>query len=555
VILFSIVINVLMLAQPIYALNLFDRVLTSHNMVTLGMITLITAMMLLIMAAVEWARTQLLVRVSVRLDESLGVPLLELAHQLNIEQKDASGQRLLSDLQTLRAFLTGQSIFPLLDIPWVPVFFLVLLALHPKLALVTLTSAIVLFVLTYFTENLTKKPLEHAQNKAAEAARFASINMRNADVIESMGMLRAMSIRWRALQDEHIQAQASASDRAGLVLALSKFIKTVSQSAVMGAGAYLAVLGEISGGALMAAGMISGRMMMPIEMFIASWSQWGNAIEAWKRVEAATHDLREETQGVSLPAPKGEISLENVLCGPPGGNSSFLQTPALKIPAGASVAIIGASAAGKSTLLKAIAGVWPARNGTIRIDGADIRNWPREELGPHIGYLPQDVSLIEGSIAENIARHGEIDSNKVIAAAQAAGVHDMILHMSKGYSTEVGVNGNFLSGGQRQRVGLARALYGDPRILILDEPNANLDEAGEQALDAALRSAKARGATILMASHRPGAIGSCDLVLVMQSGTVTIYGPRDQVLQKLANAAASVHQTTASVATTPGEPG
>jgi PrtD family type I secretion system ABC transporter len=537
VVVFSLVINILMLTQPVYSMNLFDRVMTSRNLVTLATISLIAVAFLAVMAAVEWVRTQIMVRISVRLDKVLGVRLLELAHQLQIEQSDGRGQGLLADLNTVRTFLTGHAIFPILDMPWVPIYFFVLLALHPNLALVSTVSAVILFIITYFTEEMTKGPLEQAQEKQGEAARFAALNMRNADVIEAMGMLKAMSSRWKAFQDAHIFAQAAASDRAGLLMAASKFVKTVAQSATMGAGAYLAVGGEISGGALMAAGMLSGRMMMPIEMFISSWAQWGNAIGSWKRLNDAVKTPAPVRSNIKLPAPKGELTLEGVKGGAPSIQTPFVNIPTLKIPSGASVAIIGASAAGKSSLLKLITGIWPPRDGTVRIDGADMKSWPRDELGPHLGYLPQDVSLIEGTIAENISRHGEIDSEKVIEAAKAAGVHDMILHMANGYSTPVGVNGTSLSGGQRQRVGLARALYGNPTLLVLDEPNANLDEAGEQALDSALLNAKKRGQTVLIASHRPSAIRHCDLVLVMQSGEVTLYGPRDQVLKTLAKAA------------------
>lgn len=542
VIIFSLVINVLMLTQPVYSLNLFDRVMTSRNLVTLGMISAIAIAFLAVMAAVEWARTQIMVRIGVRLDATLGVRLLELAHQLNIQKNDGNSQRLLSDLTTVRTFLTGQAIFPILDMPWVPIYFLVILALHPHLAIVSAISGVVLFVITYLTESSTKGPLMRASEKQGEAARFAALNMRNADVIEAMGMLKSMSARWKTYQDDHIYAQAAASDRAGMLMAASKFVKTVAQSATMGAGAFLAVNGELSGGALMAAGMLSSRLMMPIEMFISSWAQWGNAIESWRRLNEAVKTPVPTKTRISLPPPKGEITLEAVRGGAPSIATPFISVPALKIPAGASVALIGASAAGKSSLLKIIAGIWPPRDGVIRIDGADMKSWPREELGPYLGYLPQDVSLIEGTIAENIARHGDIDSQKVIEASQAAGVHEMILHMPEGYSTPVGVNGTHLSGGQRQRVGLARAMYGNPALLLLDEPNANLDEAGEQALDAALLSAKKRGQTVMIASHRPSAIRHCDLVLVLQTGEVTLYGPRDEVLKALAKAAGAQAQ-------------
>ncbi len=537
VFLFSMVINILMLVPAIYNLQVFDRVMTSRNMVTLGVISVVAVVLLAIMAALEWARSRILVRVGVRLDHALGERLLSLSHRLGIEQNGGAGRRLMTDLSQIRSLLTGSAVFAILDAPWVPIYFLVIMLLHPSLALVTLASGLVLVLMTFLTEKVIQAPLARANERGAEATRFATINMRNAEVIEAMGMLKAMTARWQTRQDEHLVEQAKASDRAGLIQAISRGVRVVNQSAAMGFGAYLAIQGEISSGAMIAAALLSGRMLAPIEQLIGTWSQWGNAQEAWRRIDDALVMPDRPYSGVRLPAPKGEVTLEGLSGSAPSAEAVFVRNVSLKIPAGSSVAIVGPSASGKSSLLRLIAGVWLPRAGVVRIDGSDMLTWPRHELGPYVGYLPQDVELIEGTVAENIARHGEIDSDKVIAAATAAGVHDVILRLPNGYGTQVGVNGAYLSGGQRQRIALARALYGTPPLLILDEPNSNLDEAGEIALDMALQSAKKQGQTVLIVSHRPIAIRNCDLVLVMQSGLVSLYGPREPVLTALANAA------------------
>ena len=542
------VINILMLAQPIYSMQIYDRVMTSRNMTTMAMLTLIAMVIFISNAIVEWARSQVLVRIGVRMDHVLGPRLLELSHRLGIEQSGSDGRRLMGDLTTVRTFLTGHSIFAMLDAPWVPVFFLAVFLMHPSLAMIQLYGALFLVGLTYITEKLTAEPLRIANERGGEAARFAAVNLRNTEVIESMGMLPAMTARWQERQDAHLQAQAKASDRAGLTQAISRFARTVNGVATMAAGSFLVIAGDISMGVMVASGLLSSRILAPIDMIVSSWPHWSNVREAWGRLDQALSMPPPPTTGIALPPPKGEISLEALFGGAPGAELPFVKNVSLKIPAGASVAIIGSSASGKSTLMRMITGVWLPHAGTIRIDGADIRTWPRAELGPHIGYLPQDVELIEGSIAENIARHGEVDSDKVIAAATIAGVHDMILHMPRGYATPVGVGGANLSGGQRQRIGSARAMYGDPPLLILDEPNANLDEAGEMALDAALRTAKERNQTVLIVSHRPIAIRNCDLVMVMQSGQVSLYGPREQVLAVLANAASKASAPPAAPA-------
>jgi PrtD family type I secretion system ABC transporter len=537
IVLFSLVINLMMLVPAIYNLQIFDRVMSSRNVATLVAISAIALVLLAISAALEWARSRIMVRIGVKLDRTLGAQLLRLSHRMGIEKNGGAGQQLNHDLNTIRHFLTGYGVLAALDIPWVPIFLFVVFMLHPVLAMIMLGSGLFLTLLTFMTERAIEKPLDRATQLSAEAMRFSSIHMRNAEVIESMGMLGSMVERWQGKQDEYLRQQAIASDRAGLLQAISKGVRVINQSMTMGFGAFFSIQGDMSMGAMIAASLLAGRILGPIEQFIASWSMWGSALASWKRVNEALQYPEKVYTGVKLPPPKGEIALEGLSGCAPSSDTPFVKNVTLKIPAGSSVAIVGPSASGKSSLLRLIAGVWLPKAGVVRIDGSDLKTWPREDLGPFVGYLPQDVELIEGTVAENIARHAEVDSEKVIAAATAAGVHEMILRLSNSYGTQVGVNGAYLSGGQRQRLGLARALYGDPPLLILDEPNSNLDEAGEIALDRALSGAKKKGQTVLIVSHRPIAIRNCDLVMVMQGGQVSLYGPREPVMTALANAA------------------
>jgi ATP-binding cassette subfamily C exporter for protease/lipase len=535
---FSAVINLLMLAPTVYMMQVSDRVMTSRNMMTLLMLTLLVLAIFAVMSVLEWARSRVLVRLGVQLDRRIGPRLLALSHRFEIE-KLGDGRRLLPDLSQLRSFLTGHAVLAALDAPWVPIFLFVTLMIHPMLALVMLGGAIVMVILTYVTDRIVRKPLADSNNSASETSRFVATNMRHGEVIEAMGMFPMMLQRWQQKQDRHLSQQALASDRAGFVQGISKFVRMTNQSIAMGVGGFIFLSSDVSPSIVFAAMLLSSRISGPIEALLMTWSQLGTTSECWKRLDDALRYADKQYSGVTLPPPKGEVSLEGVYGGPPGAPAPFVQNVNLKIPPGVIVAIVGSSASGKSTLVRLITGVWAPRMGTVRLDGADLRTWRREQLGPFIGYLPQDVELIEGSVADNIARLGALDSDRVIAAARAAGVHEMVLQMADGYGTQVGANGAFLSGGQRQRIALARAMYGDPPLLVLDEPNANLDEAGELALDTALQQAKQRGQTVLIVSHRPIAIRNCDLILVMQDGQVLLYGPREQVMAKLAAAAAA----------------
>lgn len=538
---FSLVINVLLLAPTVYMMQVSDRVMLSRNMSTLVMLSLLVLFVLAVMGALESARTRIMVSIGVRLDNNLGSRLLATSHRFGIEEIGDRGTRLLNDLVVVRGFITGYGALAALDAPWIPIFIVVAFLLHPTFAAVVCIGALVMLALTYFTERSTRGPLERASASAAEASRFAATNMRHGEVIEAMGMLPAMVQRWQRRQGTYVLEQARASNRAGSLSGMSKFVRMTNQSLAMGAGGLLFLQGEVSPGIIFAASLLAARITQPVEQLLATWSQWGSVQDSWRRLDDALQYAERTYSGIKLPAPKGEVTLEGVFAGPPGISTSFLQNINLKVPAGSSVAIVGSSASGKSTLLRVITGVWVPKVGTVRIDGADLRSWPRDELGPYLGYLPQDVELIEGTVAENIARLGPIDSEKIISAARAAGVHEMILGLKDGYGTQVGANGSFLSGGQRQRVALARAMYGNPPLLVLDEPNANLDESGEVALDVALQEARTRGQTSLIVSHRPIAIRNCNLMIVMHAGQISIYGPRDQVLAKLAGAAQSTN--------------
>jgi ATP-binding cassette subfamily C exporter for protease/lipase len=535
---FSMTINLLMLGPTLYMMQVSDRVMTSRNMTTLLMLSLIALLIFAVMGMLEWARSRVMVRLGVRIDRRMGAKLLSLSHRFEVE-KLGDGRRFLSDLTHLRTFLTGQAIFGVLDAPWVPIFILVTAMLHPMLAWVTLAGAIVMVILTYLTERATKTPLAESNNSAAETSRFVATNMRHNEIIEAMGMFPMVLQRWQEKQDRHLVHQAVASDRAGVLQSITKFVRVTNQALAMGVGGLLFLTTDVSPAIIFAASLLSSRISGPIEQLTATWSQLETTRDSWLRLDDALHYEDREYSGITLPAPKGEVTLEGVFGGPPGIPAPFVQNVNLKIPAGVIVAIVGSSASGKSTLVRLVTGVWPPRVGTVRLDGADLRTWRREQLGPYIGYLPQDVELFEGTVAENIARLGQLDSDRVIAAAKAAGVHEMVLQMKDGYGTQVGANGAYLSGGQRQRVALARAMYGDPPLLVLDEPNANLDDAGELALDAALQQAKQRGQTVMIVSHRPIAIRNCDLLLVMQDGQVMLYGPREPVMAKLAEAAAA----------------
>lgn len=530
---FSFFINLLLLVPSLYMMQVYDRVLASRNEWTLLMLTLLLLLMYVLMGGLEWIRSELLVRASAQLDDALKNRVFTASFESILRKAGGSPGQALNDLNNVRQFLTGSGLFAFFDAPWMPIYLLVIAMLHPLLAVLALVGALLLIVLTYLTEKLTHKPLEDANKAAMQAANSANNNLKNAEVIEAMGMMSGLRQRWYDKHKESIQYQQIASDRAGRIGAMTKFVRLSVQSLVLGLGAWLSINGKISGGAMIAASILMGRALAPVELAIGSWKGLVSARSAYARLEQLLAKFPAREAAMPLPAPLGNVQVENVSTTVPGTQVMVLKGLNFAIAKGEVVAVIGPSASGKSTLARLMVGIWPAVMGKVRLDGADVFSWNKEELGRYIGYLPQDIELFEGTIAENIARFGEIDSEKVVRAAQMAGVHDMILHFPQGYETPIGVEGGFLSGGQRQRIGLARALYGDPMLIVLDEPNSNLDEMGEAALVKAIQALKAMQRTVVVVTHRTSIVSVVDKLLMLRDGTVQLFGPTAEVLAAL----------------------
>jgi len=447
----------------------------------------------------------------------------------------------------------------IMDVPLALLYLVVLFLINMKMGFMSLVGALLSVGLAYLTERDTQPPLTVANRAAIGAQNYANSSLRNAQVIEAMGMQRNIHSRWMKRQKEFLFQQAVASDYGGAYAASSKFVQMALSSLLLGAGCWLTVLGEFSGsgGMMIVASVLGGRVLAPIVQLIGMWKQVVNARDAYGRLDKLLQTVPPKQPGMALPPPKGLLSVEGVVAGAPGSPAAIVRGVTFMVPPGKAVAIVGPSASGKTTLARLMVGIWPTANGKVRLDGVDIFPWNKAELGPHIGYLPQDVELFDGTLAENIARFSHVDMAKVEAAARAVGVHETILALPQGYETTIGDDGCFLSGGQRQRVGLARAIYGNPRFIVLDEPNSSLDEAGEQALVRTLLALKAMGTTIIVITHRTSVLAAVDLMLILQDGQVKAYGPRDDVLaalQKGAQAAAAVPpkagalQPTASVA-------
>jgi len=532
---FSFFVNALMLVPTFYMLQVYGRAVTSSSTTTLLMLTLIMSILMLTMGSLEWTRSRLMVRISAKLDALLSREVYRASFKRALESggADASAQSM-NDLTGLRQFLTGNGLFAFFDVPWLPVYIGVMFLLHPWYGVVAIGSAIVLMCLAAVNEKLTGKALAEANKQNLASNLHTTKNLRNAEVIESMGMLGTLMERWRQRHRKVLQLQSTASDRAGLISSFSKTFRSLVQSLILGLGAYLVIKQEVNPGVMMAGSILLGRALSPIDQMIGGWKGFVNSRSQYQRLNDVLEKQLAEPERMSLPAPKGHVQVENLIVSAPGSKTPIIKNINFTVQAGSVVGIIGPSASGKSTLARALLGVWRPQHGVVRLDGADVNNWDKEELGPHIGYLPQDIELFEGTINENIARFGEVDPGKVIEAAKMAGVHEMILQLPEGYDTVIGSGGLSLSGGQRQRIGLARALYGGPRLIILDEPNSNLDDVGERALGTAIRQIKVTGATVFIITHRTSILAQLDCLLMMRNGGIALYGPRDKVLAELA---------------------
>ena len=531
--LFSGVINLLTVVPAIYMMQVFDRVMASRNEMTLLLLTLLALGLFLLSSLVEWIRGQVMIKMSVGIDLDLGERLFGVAFQKSLKEHNANPAQVLSDLNMLRQFLTGSALIALLDLPWMPIFLIVTGLLHPWLGLFTLLGALILFCLAIWNEHATRKGLDEANQISVHSSKYVNSTLQNAEVIQAMGMLGNLQKRWAGMQQRLIGAQTSASDQAARISTITRLVRTAWQSLAMGVAMLLILEGQITGGVMMAAGFLISKAMLPAEQAISSWKQLDNAKASYRRLCQLLEEFPRKVERMSLPAPTGAIRIERLVVTPPGSKRPAANGIDIALHKGEVLAVIGPSASGKSSLARAIVGVWPPSYGSVRLDGAEIGQWPSEDLGPHIGYLPQDIELFDGTVAENISRFGEADSTKIIEAATLAGIHEMVLRFPQGYDTPLGPGGLGLSGGQKQRIALARALYGKPALVVLDEPNSNLDDAGESALVAAIDALRKHGSTVILVTHRPSVLAVVDKLLVLQDGTQKMFGPRDQVLKAL----------------------
>lgn len=534
---FSMVANVLMLTPTLYMLQVYDRVLASQSELTLLAVSLITLFLLGVMAFAEWMRSRVLVATGVRLDEKLGTHVFNASFEAHLSQSNANPSGAFNDLLQIRQFLTGNGIFAFFDAPWTPIYMVVLYLLHPWLGVLGVIFALIQAALARFGHRHTVAPSEAAIKAAADENSFLQSKLRNAEVLESMGMVRNLQARWEERHQLALDRSGAAQHLTHRVMAASKFIRYAQQSLSLGAGALLVIDGQLSPGGMIAANVLMTRALAPIDMLVGTWRQFIGMRAAFARLEQLLVDFPARAAARTGVVPSGALVLKDVSASASGRANPILRNIDLDVPAGTVVAILGPSGSGKSTLARVMVGIWPDVTGQVLMDGTPVAGWNREELGPHIGYLPQDIELFEGSIAENIARFGDVNSDQVIRATQSAGLHDMILRFPKGYDTPIGEAGNMLSGGQRQRIGLARAMYGDPKLIVLDEPNANLDDVGEAALYKAIEELKAQGKTVFLITHRPGAVQVADRIVVLQDGQVQLDGPRDAVVAAIKAAA------------------
>ncbi|WP_454254068.1 type I secretion system permease/ATPase [Pseudomonas sp. Marseille-Q8238] len=534
---FSAVINLLMLAPALYMLQVYDRVLASGNQMTLAMLTLMMLGLFAFMGALEWVRSFVVIRLGTQMDMRLNQRVYAAAFEANLKAGRTSAGQALKDLTSLRQFATGNSLFAFFDAPWFPIYLLVIFLFHPWLGFLALGGAVILVALAWLNQYVSRQPLAEAGRLSILASQRADADLRNAEAIEAMGMLGNLRERWLQEHRGFLAQQGLASEKTAAVSAWSKGVRLALQSLMLGLGALLVVSGEITPGMMIAGSILVGRVLGPLDQVIGAWKQWASARQAYQRLQnlLQAHPAREA--GMDLPAPRGELRVESVSACAPGGRVPVLSNIGFVLEAGDVLGILGPSGCGKSSLARLLVAAQPVLTGKVRLDGADMHQWDKAVLGPYIGYLPQDVQLFAGSIAENIARFGEVDAEQAVAAAQMAGVHDMILRLPQGYDTRLGDGGSGLSGGQKQRIGLARALYGLPALIVLDEPNANLDETGEQALLATITRLKELGRTVVLITHKPTLLKGANKLLLLRAGQMQAFGPAERVLQELQGSA------------------
>ena len=547
--LFSFFTNLLVMAPTIYMLEVYDRVVNSRSGMTLAMLTLLVVGLYALMESLEWVRMELLLLAGEKFDAKMSGRIFDSVFEANLRHIPGTSVQSLNDLRTLREFLSSSALIALMDAPLSMLYILAIFMINPIMGYMSIVGALVQVGLAYFTERDTQPALTEANRAAIDAQNYANGSLRNAQVIEAMGMLGNIRDRWMNKQKLFLFTQASASYAAGSYTSIAKFVQMAQSSLLLGAGCWLTIQGLFPGGGgmMIVASILGGRVLAPVSQVIGMWKYVVNARDAYFRLDNQLEKIPAKKPGMAMSPPNGLLSVEAVMARAPNSSVAIIKGASFVVPIGKIVVVVGPSASGKTSLARLVVGVWHATSGTVRLDGVDIFHWDKAELGPHIGYLPQDVELFDGTLAENIARFGHVDMAKVEAAAWAVGVHETIMATPLGYESAIGDDGCFLSGGQRQRVGLARAIYGNPCLLVLDEPNSSLDEAGEKALVQTLLELKAQGTTIMVITHRTSVLAVADLMLLLVDGQVRAYGTRDEVLAFLQGKA----QVPAAATTTP----
>ena len=535
---FTAAINLLQLTGPLFMLEIYDRVLPGRSVPTLVAISVLALVMYGFQGILDIVRSRVLVRIAGSLDQSMAGRVFELAAKLPLRAPTTGSFQPVQDLDRLRSFMSTVGPAAFFDLPWMPLYLGICFAFHPLIGWTAIAGGLVLVGITIATEHLTRQPARDASGIAEGRMGLAEASRRNAEVVQAMGMAGRLSKRWQEHNERHIVAQQRVADISSGMSAASRTLRMVIQSAVLAVGAWLVINQQATGGIIIASSILTSRALQPVEVTLAHWKGFLLARQSWRRLNALLSTIPAEPERMALPPPREALAVEGVTVSPPGANRIVVQGVAFELKAGQGLGVIGPSASGKSSLVRALVGVWPLLQGKVRIDGAALDQWSPEELGHHVGYLPQDMELFAGSVADNIARfEPDAPSERVIAAAQAAGVHEMILALPHGYETQVGDSGNALSAGQRQRIGLARALYGDPFLVVLDEPNSNLDRDGDEALTRAIQGVRARNGIAIVVCHRPSALAGVDTVLVMMGGRQQSFGPKEQVLQPAAASA------------------
>jgi ATP-binding cassette subfamily C exporter for protease/lipase len=549
--LFSLFASLLVLAPSGYMLEVYDRVVNSRSHMTLAMLTILVLFAYVVMEVLEWVRSEVMHDAGMALDKQMSGRVFSAIFEANLKRLPGGTAQPMNDFRTVRDFLHSPVLMALMEAPVALVFLLLIFAISPVLGWSAVVAAIVQTFVGWLNERSTQPPLMAANRSAMAAQQYADGTLRNAQVIESMGMLRDIHQRWMKKQREFLGLQATASDHAGFYQAISKFWQNTVSSMLLGLGAWLLLRNQLNGGAayMIVGSILGGRVLAPLIQIVSQWQNVVNVRGAYERLDNLLAQVPVREAGMPLPAPQGKLVVEGLVAGAPGNPAPILKGVSFALQPGEALAVVGPSASGKTTLARMLVGLWPAVNGKVRLDGADVHTWNKTELGPHLGYLPQGVELFDGSVAENIARFGEVDPAKVEEAARAVGLHEFILALPKGYDSPVGREGAMLSGGQRQRIGLARAIYGNPAFVVLDEPNSSLDEQGDAALASAIAQLKSRGTTFVVMTHRTSVLGVADKMLVLKDGQTQLFGSRDEVLKALSDAANKARQGVVAPAT------